>query len=117
MKHRKLTPALVLILELCTLGIIDLIFIYHFSKMLRFDKDGNVIYPMKEFILNVITFGIYGIYWTYFVNSTLDAHENQNNSATTIILTIISALSLRFIVSSVTYSRLMRAGEHITYIN
>ena len=117
MKQKKLNPSVVFVLGLCTFGIADLIFVYWFSKKLRFDKDGNVIYPMKEFILNIITFGIYGIYWTYCVNRTLDAHEEQGSAAKAVILAAVSALPLRFITFTITYSRIVKASEHIAYIN
>ena len=77
MKNKYLNPTSVLILGLFTFGIANSLFIYAFSKFMRFDKNGYVIYPMKELILNVITFGIYGIYWTFSINSALDACEEQ----------------------------------------
>ena len=118
MKQRKLKPSIVFILGFCTFGIADLIFVYVFSKMLRFDKDGNVIYPMKEFILNIITFGIYGIYWTYSVNRTLDSCEEQGRGNTTsVLLAIASAFPIRFIAFAITYSRIEKASESVPYIN
>ena len=118
MKQRKLKPIIVFILGFCTMGIADLIFIYWFSKMMRFDKEGNVIYPMKEFILNIITFGIYGIYWTYYINRTLDSCEEQGRGKMmSVILSVASALPIRCIALAITYSRIEKAGEHISYIN
>jgi hypothetical protein len=118
MKQRRLNPSIVFILGFCTFGIADLIFVYLFSKMLRFDKDGCVIYPMKEFILNIITFGIYGIYWTYMVNRILDRYEEQGRGRlSSVLLAIAAAFPVRFIALAITYSRIEKASEHISYIN
>lgn len=119
MKNKYLNPTSVLILGLFTFGIANSLFIYAFSKFMRFDKNGYVIYPMKEFILNVITFGIYGIYWTFSINSALDACEEQGRGrGLTALLTVISALPIiRAVALAVTYSRIQNASRRISYIN
>ena len=119
MKNKFLNPTSVLILGLCTFGIANSLFIYAFSKFMRFDKNGYVIYPMKELILNIITFGIYGIYWTFSINSALNIYEEQGSCrGLTVPLTVISALPIiRAIALAVTYSRIQKASRHISYIN
>lgn len=100
MKDSRLNPPLVFIIGMVTLGAANFFFVYRFSELLKKDADGKRMYPMREAALNVITLGIYGIYWTFKVGRTLDAREeNAGISPISVLLTILSAIPFVRIVS------------------
>ncbi len=100
MRNSKLSPPLVFILGMVTLGLADVFFVYRFSELMISDANGKTLYPMREAVLNVITFGIYGIYWTFKIGHILDKkEENIKVSAISILCTVLSAIPFARIVS------------------
>lgn len=95
MKDSKLTPPLVFIIGLVTLGVANFFFVYRFSELINVDSNGKTIYPMREAMFNIMTFGLYGIYWSFKLDRILDKREgNDSISATSVLVTILSAIPL-----------------------
>ncbi len=92
MKKKALNPVLVFILGLATFGISNHIFIYMISKHIGKDSNGELIFPMREAVLNIITLGIYGIIWTYRMTRLVNMEKG-----TSIICTLVSAFPIRCI--------------------
>ena len=61
MKNKFFSPAIAFILGFLTLGLGNNVNIYMISDKVTYDKNGNVFFPMREAMLNFITFGIYGL--------------------------------------------------------
>ena len=90
-----------------TFGIANLVFLYRFSDKILTDADGKIIYPMRETVLNLLTFGIYGAFWSIKVGRKLDIlEEYEKISMLTIICSALSILFLRSITMSVIYYRI-----------
>ena len=71
--------------------------IYLITDYISFNKDGEVLLPMREIMLNVITFGIYGIIWTYRTAKTVAFALSDDKKSFTLAITVLSALPLRFL--------------------
>ncbi len=97
MKKNLFSPAIAFILGFLTLGLGNNVNIYMISDRIAFDKDGNVFYPMREAILNFITFGFYGIFWTYKISKTVSAALNDSAKGFVVLTTVMSALPFRCI--------------------
>ena len=98
MKNIKFSPALAFIIGFCTLGLGNNANIYIISDKIGFDKQGRVICPMMEMMLNIITFGIYGIFWTYKISSVISAKNGSSGvTSETVLNTVLSALPTRCI--------------------
>ena len=97
----------VFFIGLFTFGIGNLVFLYLFSDKLNTDYNGNIIIPMRELVLNILTFGIYGAAWTYKTGKKMDMLEDREViSASTVICSVLSVLLLRCISMSVIYYRM-----------
>lgn len=97
----------VFFIGLFTFGIGNLVFLYLFSDKLTTDGSGNVINPMKELALNIITLGIYGAFWTYKVGKKMDILEDREViSTSTVVCSILSVVLLRCISMAVIYYRM-----------
>ena len=98
---------LIFLLGFVTLGIANVVYIYLFSVKISRDYKGDIIYPIREVVLNCLTIGIYGIIWTYKVSKRLDALEgNEKASSQTLVTTIVSALPIRCISMTVIFQRM-----------
>ncbi len=95
MKKNLFSPATVFILGLLMLG--NSVNIYLISNRLMFNGNGSVIFPMREAVLNFITFGVYGIFWTYRTAKTANLDFGVRSNAFSIIAAVFSALPLRCI--------------------
>jgi hypothetical protein len=62
-----------------TFGIANLVFLYRFSDEMLTNADGKIINPMKETVLNIITFGLYGAFWSFKMGQKLDMLEGREN--------------------------------------
>ena len=90
-----------------TFGIANLVFLYCFSDKILTDADEKIINPMRESVLNILTLGLYGAFWSYKIGQKLDMIEGcEKISAQTIICAILSVLFLRSITMSVIYYRM-----------
>jgi hypothetical protein len=90
-----------------TFGIANLVFLYRFSDEILTNADGKIINPMKETVLNIITFGLYGAFWSFKMGQKLDMLEGRENvSISTLICIPLSVLFLRSITMSVIYYRM-----------
>ncbi len=96
MKKNLFSPAIAFILGFLTLGLGNNVNIYVISDRIAFDKDGNVLYPMREAVLNFITFGLYGIFWTYKVSKAISGATDSDKGFAALV-TVLSALPIRFI--------------------
>ncbi len=95
MKKTKLTAPIVFIIGIVTLGLANFYFLYRFSVLIGKDARGNLIYPMREAVINVMTLGIYGIYWTVKASLALDKREkNDGFSTITIVSAVLSAIPM-----------------------
>ncbi len=65
MREKLWNPVIVFVLGFCTFGLSNLIYLYKISERIGKNPAGERIYPMREAVLNVITFGVYGIIWSY----------------------------------------------------
>jgi len=97
MKKNLFSPAVAFILGFLTLGLGNNVNIYVISDKITYDKDGNVFFPMREAMLNFITFGIYGIFWTYKISKAISVALSDNSKSFTVLTTVMSALPLRCI--------------------
>ena len=90
-----------------TFGIANLVFLYRFSDEMLTNADGKIINPMRETVLNVITFGLYGAYWSYKMGQKLDMLEDRESiSISTLLCALLSVVFLRSITMSVIYYRM-----------
>ena len=95
MKKTKLSAPIVFIIGMVTLGLANFYFLYRFTEIIGKDAKGNLMYPMKEAMINVMTFGIYGIYWTVKTSFTLDKREeNASFSPVSIVSSVLSAVPM-----------------------
>ena len=100
MKKTKLNAPLVFIIGIITLGLANFYFIYRFSVLIGRDAKGNLIYPMREAVINVMTFGVYGIYWTVKTSFALDKREeNAKFSPISTVSAVLSAIPMVRIIS------------------
>lgn len=98
---------IVFLIGFFTFGIGNIFFIYYFSDKAVSTSEGKVIYPMREFVLNLITLGVYGVIWTYRMLGKVDLEEGyEQTSASTLICTVLACLPLRSIVMAVISYRL-----------
>ena len=97
MKKNFFSPAIVFILGFLTLGLGNNVNIYMISDRMTLDKDGNTVYPMREMMLNFMTFGIYGIYWTYKTADAIFSVLPECKRSFVIVMMVLSALPLRCI--------------------
>ena len=97
----------VFFIDLLTFGIGNLVFTYIISDKTMLDSNDNVIIPMKELVLTIVTFGLYGAVWAYKMGKKADLELSRENvSASTIVCAILSATFLRSFGMAVTYYRL-----------
>lgn len=102
MKKTKLSAPIVFIIGIVTLGIANFYFLYRFSALIGKNAKGNLIYPMREAVINVMTLGLYGIYWTVKASLWLDKREeNATFSPISIVSTVLSAVPMVRTVSMV----------------
>lgn len=95
MKKTKLTPPIVFIIGIVTLGIANFYFLYRFSVFIGKDAKGNLMYPMREAMINAMTFGVYGIYWTAKASFALDKREeNAAFSPISAVSCVLSAVPM-----------------------
>lgn len=95
MKKTKLTPPVVFIIGIVTLGMANFYFIYRFSVLIQKDAKGNLVYPMREAVINLMTLGIYGIYWTLKISFALDKREeNSDFSPISAVSCVLSAVPM-----------------------
>ena len=97
MKKKLFSPPIIFIIGLIVPFLGNTLNIYLISDYVSFNKDGDVLLPMREAMLNVITFGIYGIIWTYRINKTVNYALSDNKKGFVIFTTVLSALPLRFL--------------------
>ena len=104
---------IVFLIGFFTLGIGNFVFIYLLSDKIVTDDTGKVIYPLRELILTVVTFGIYGIFWTYKLSKTLDSRENREEvSGVTFLSTALSAVFLKSISCALICYRMALLEDH-----
>lgn len=89
-----------------TLGIADLIYVYIFSDKICTDIDGKIFLPMKEAVLFLITFGIYGIFWSFKAGERLDKKEGREYISSKTVACAILSLFIRSIAISILYYRI-----------
>ena len=90
-----------------TFGIANLVYLYRFSDEMLTNADGKIINPMREIVLNIITFGLYGAFWSYKIGEKLDMLDGRDSiSVKTILCAILSVLFLRSLTMSVIYYRM-----------
>ena len=100
MKKTKLSSPIVFIIGIVTLGLANFYFLYRFSVLIGKDAKGNLIYPMREAMINVMTFGVYGIYWTVKASFALDKREeNAGFSPISIVSAVLSAIPMVRVIS------------------
>ena len=106
--YRDLKKAIgVFFIGFFTFGIANLVFLYRFSDKMLTDASGKILNPMRESVLNIITFGLYGAYWSFKMGQKLDMLEGRESvSAITFICSLLSVLFLRSITMSVIYYRM-----------
>ena len=108
MKKNFFSPAVAFILGFLTLGIGNNVNIYMISDRLSFDGEGRTLYPMQEMVLNLISFGFYGIFWTYKVSKAVNvALLAENNKSFVAIMTVLSATPLRFIGMAIITNKIL----------
>lgn len=95
MKNNFFSPAIAFILGFLTLGLGNNVNIYMISDKVTYDKDGNVFFPMREAMLNFITFGIYGIFWTHKVSKAISTAISDEKKSFTVLTTVMSVFPLR----------------------
>lgn len=93
MKKNLFSSATVFILGLLMLG--NSVNIYLISDRLMFNGNGRVMCPMREAVLNFITFGVYGIFWTYRTAKAVNLGFGVRSNAFSILAAVLSALPLR----------------------
>ncbi len=97
----------VFFIGLLTFGIGNIVLMYILSDKIITDADGKIIYPIREIVLNLLTVGIYGIFWSLKLGQKLDMLEDREAvSAKTIICAVVSVLFLRSITMGVIYYRM-----------
>ena len=102
MKKTKLSAPIVFIIGMFTLGFANFYFLYRFTEMIGKDAKGSLMYPMKEAMINVMTFGIYGIYWTVKASFTLDKREEKASfSPISMVTSALSAIPMVRTISMV----------------
>lgn len=98
---------LIALLGFLTLGIANFVYIYLFSCKIARDAQGKTIYPLRALILDIVTFGIFGIIWTYKVSKALDKREGYSELTTpSLVCTVISGIALRSVSMAYIYYRL-----------
>ncbi len=105
--HRIIyNPVIVFIIGFVTFGIGNLIFIFLFSEHVAREYHLTII-PMREVVINLLTFGIYGIIWTYKTIMLIEAEDSRVTSSA-LLAAIISAIPfLRCISMAVISSKLI----------
>lgn len=102
-------PVLVFIIGFITFGIGNLVFIFLYSEYTAREYGISII-PVREAVLNLLTFGVYGAYWTYKTISIIEA-ENSTVSSAAIMCAVISAIPfLRCISMAVISSKISSKG-------
>lgn len=97
----------VFFIGLLTFGIGNIVLMYILSDKMLTDADGKIIYPMREIVLNLLTLGIYGAFWSFKLGQKLDMLEGREAvSAKTVICSVISVLFLRSITMGTIYYRM-----------
>ena len=107
MKNNIFSPAIVFIIGFLTLGLGNNVNIYMISDRMTLDKDGNTLYPMREAMLNFITFGIYGIYWTYKTADAIRSVLPECKKGFVVSMTIISLLPIRCISMAIITNKIL----------
>lgn len=106
-KTKKMIPMVIIILGFFTLGLTDLIWIYQAS-----DKVNRYRFPpIKQLALIIITFGIYGIFWTYMLCGELPKSEKNDNNKLKYICTVLSVIFLRNISVAMIVKRIFDIEE------
>ena len=97
---------------LLTFGIGNVVFIYLISEKLRFDKNGQALYPMKEAALDLITVGFYGFYWLYRVGRSIDKLDGSMECThSTVACAVLALPFVRSACIAYTFYRLACANE------
>lgn len=105
MKKNLFSPATVFILGLLVIG--NSVNIYLITDRLMLDGKGRVMYPMREAVLNFITFGVYGIFWTYRAAKNVNLRFGVRSNAFQILTAILSALPLRCLSMALITNKLL----------
>ena len=96
---RTLIPFLIFVAGFFTFGLSDLWFIYLLSD--RIDRKRFL--PMKQLALTLITFGIYGIIWTFNITRVIKYPNNSITTNKSILYIILSILFLRSASTALIY--------------
>lgn len=107
MKKNLFSPAIVFIIGLLALGIGNSVNIYLISDRFTLDGSGRVMYPMREAVLNFITFGVYGIFWTYRTAKNVDLRFGVSSNAFPVLAAVLSALPLRCVSMALITNKLL----------
>ena len=96
-----------------TFGIGSTVYIYILSDKMKSDSENRIIYPVREAVLNLITFGIYGIIWTYRYSYMIDSAEGCTEfTAYTLLCTVLSCFPLRSVSMAVLVYRQAETEEN-----
>lgn len=102
----------VFFISLFTLGLANIIYVYILSERALLDVDGKMIFPMREAVLYVITFGFYGFFWANKLGKRIDNLEGVSAPSSQTKLGIILALPfLRSFCVAYIYARLEGTKE------
>ena len=112
MKNKLLSPAIVFIIGFLTMGLGNTVSIYIITDCISFDKDGAALYPMREAVLNFITFGIYGILWTYKTARTVCAETEGKNKGFTVLITVLSVFPTRCISMALIANKMLLSEKY-----
>jgi hypothetical protein len=78
--------AIIFILGLLTFGLANSITIGIISSKFLFISNRATVYPVREAVLNFITFGFYGFFWAYKVSKQLEKKDGTGSLALSLIL-------------------------------
>ncbi len=101
MRNKEINPVIVFIFGFITFGLTNHMFLYIISKRAVKNASGELIYPMREVGLNIITLGIYGIIWTYRMG--IKFYENKNSA---VLCAVISAFPVRCVSMTMLVSQM-----------
>lgn len=94
-------------ISLFTFGIADVWFVYLISNRAVSDKHGNMLIPMREAVLYMLTLGFYGFVWAKKIGNRVDKLDGLDASSAQTKLGIIFALPfLRSFCVAYQYARL-----------
>ena len=112
MKKNFFSPAIIFILGFLTLGLGNNASIYIISDRLITDGEGSPLYPMREAVLNIITFGFYGIYWTFKISKALCSVSESPSRSFTVLTTLLSALPFRCVSMALITNKILILERH-----